>query len=130
MRRIPESRIASVVCGFLLAAPLSCSAQPDRSTPKMHQDYEQDLDRMRSACDSRDLDAIQRTMTDLDRKWAAVTGPEHVRLLRAACDRMEALGLQASERGRSLVERLATSAVRKADDPQLETQLYLLVTYL
>lgn len=93
-------------------------------------EYERDLDQLKATCEASDLDIIEKTLDTLDRKWVQSNELLYVQLLRAACDEIAARGLRTTERGRRLVERLASQALGKADESQIDVQLHLLLSYL
>jgi hypothetical protein len=96
----------------------------------MKNEYEQDINKIRSLCHSRDLDSISDLLVQMEKKWEESDEHSYVNLLRAACDKMASCEFRDKERARSLLERYATLALNKADNTQMDVQLHLLVSYL
>ena len=96
----------------------------------MQNEYEQDLDQIRSFCESRDLDRINEMLVQIEKKWAELDQHCYVNLLRAACDEIVSCEFTGKIRARRMLTKYATLALNRADSTQVDVQLHLLVSYL
>ena len=128
MPRLPP---ASAAWAAALLMGLSCAPTAERTASTMNEEkYEQDLQQIQAACQSGDLDEIEKTLEQIDKEWARPDPISHVNLSRAACDEMASQTFEDKQRGRDLLERRALLALKKADETQMNVQLHLLTSYL
>jgi hypothetical protein len=102
----------------------------EESASTMDNNYEYDLNQIRIAVRSKDIDAVRETLVEIDQKWAQSDPISYVNLLRAACDEIRSQQFDGNVQAQSLLTKLATLAVEKADETQADVQLHLLVTCL
>jgi hypothetical protein len=103
---------------------------PEGGGAKMQDERERDLNQIRSACASNDLDKLKKATAEIARKARQSKDPAYVDHLRTACDAVSQCNLPDVETTRAMITELARLALQKADQTQLDTQLYLLTTYL
>ena len=92
--------------------------------------YERHLAQIRSACEARDLDALEEALGAVDEAWLPAEPARHVNLLRAACDEAGSCRFSDNARARALIERRAEQVLDEADEPQTHVKVHVLVRHL